>query len=50
MTGKKIQITIPEKTIEILERLMVKRGLSKSVLVALAIEEYAKKEEYEKKR
>lgn len=43
MGKQKLQVTLPEKSIAELEQLMKEKGLSKSVLIALAIEEYAKK-------
>jgi len=42
--GIKIQATISEKSVEILDELSKKLGLKKSVLIDLAIKELAKKE------
>lgn len=45
MSGKKIMITLSEKKAEELEKLAKEKGVSKSVFVAIAIEEFAKKGE-----
>jgi len=45
MAGVKLQVTVPEKTVKLLNKLINEKGLSKSVLIALAIEEYAQKGE-----
>jgi len=45
---KKFQITLPDATIEELEKLYQKRGHSKSVLIAIAIHELLQKDEKEK--
>lgn len=46
-TKKAITITLPEKTIKQLDKLKEKKQMNKSVLVQLALEEYARKEERE---
>lgn len=43
MATKRIMITLSEKAMAELERLAEEKGMSKSVLIALALEEYAKK-------
>lgn len=43
MASKKFQITLSEKTMEMLETVCKEKGLKKSIVIALAIEEYAKK-------
>lgn len=43
MATKRIMITLSEKAVTELERLAEEKGMSKSVLIALALEEYAKK-------
>jgi predicted DNA-binding protein len=45
MAGKKIMITLSETKAEQLEKLAKEKGVTKSVFVALAIEEFAKKGE-----
>lgn len=45
MVGKKIMITLSETKAEQLEKLAKEKGVTKSVFVALAIEEFAKKGE-----
>lgn len=45
MASKKFQITLSEKTMELLEKICEEKGLKKSVVIALAIEEYSKKGE-----
>jgi hypothetical protein len=45
VSGQKLQVTLPEKIAAELNRLTAERGLTKSVLIALAIEQYAKKGE-----
>lgn len=45
MPGKKIMITLSEKKAEELEKMAKEKGVSKSVFVALAIEQLAKKGE-----
>ena len=37
---KKLQITIPEKTVEELEKFAEERQLTKSVIIQLAVEKY----------
>lgn len=41
-TKKRLGITISRKTLEDLERLAKEKGLSKSAIITLAIEEYKK--------
>ncbi len=41
MAGKKITVSLSEKTLEILERLTEEKGMKKSAIVALALAEYA---------
>lgn len=43
MASKKFQITLSEKTMEVLEKICEEKGLKKSVVIALAIEEFSKK-------
>lgn len=45
MAGKRIMITLSEKTSDKLEQIAKEKGLSKSVLITLLIEEYSKKGE-----
>jgi Ribbon-helix-helix protein, copG family. len=44
MAGKKITMSLSEKTAEILERLANEKGMKKSAIVALALAEYAEKQ------
>jgi metal-responsive CopG/Arc/MetJ family transcriptional regulator len=48
MAGKKYQITIPEPIAEQLEKVSHEKGLSKSVLLAIALEEYLKNQRKDK--
>ena len=48
MAGKKIQITLPEPMLVELERLSQEKGMSKSVLLAMALEQYLKSQRKEK--
>lgn len=41
---KKLQITIPEKTVEELEKFAEERQLTKSVIIQLALEQYIEAE------
>lgn len=45
MAGTRIMITLPEKTISILEEKAKEKGITKSVLINLAIQEYLEKGE-----
>lgn len=45
MSGKKIMITLSEIKAEELEKLAKEKGVSKSVFITMAIEEFAKKGE-----
>lgn len=47
MAGKKITMSLSEKTIEILEQIAAEKGLKKSAIVALAVSEYADKQKGE---
>ena len=44
MAGKKIQITLPEQLSDALEKISQEKGLTKSVLLALALEDFLKKQ------
>lgn len=48
MAGKKIQITLPEPMLVELERLSQEKGMAKSVLLAMALEQYLKSQRKEK--
>lgn len=50
MAGKKIMITLSEKKAEELEKLAKEKGVSKSVFVAMAIEELAKRGEVQESK
>lgn len=50
MAGKKIQTTLPEKIVEKLEKISKEKGLTKSVIIALALEEYIKKGEINERK
>lgn len=45
MAGKKITMSLSEKTLETLEKIAEEKGMKKSAIVALAIAEYADKQE-----
>lgn len=45
MAGKRIMITLSQKTAAKLEKIAKENGLSKSVFITLLIEEYSKKGE-----
>lgn len=47
MAGKKVTMSLSEKTLEILEEMADKKGMKKSAIVALAIAEYAEKQKGE---
>ncbi len=42
---KKVSYSLPEKTIETLKAMSIKKGINQSVLVQLALEEFFRKEE-----
>ena len=44
MAGKKVTMSLSEKTLEILEEMADKKGMKKSAIVALALAEYAEKQ------
>lgn len=45
MSGKKVTMSFSEKTLELLERLSAEKGIKKSAIVALAVAEYADKQQ-----
>lgn len=47
MAKQKLQITIPDKAVELLSELCEKKGYSKSVIIAMAIERMANAEKGE---
>lgn len=49
MASSKFQITLSEKTMEILDELCEKKGFKKSVIIAIAIEQMQKGESNENK-
>lgn len=50
MTSKKrLQVSLTEKQYELLERVAKEKGFSKSAILALALEEYTRKESEQKK-
>lgn len=46
---KRITISLSDKVLENLENLSKEKGLSKSAMITLALEEYARKESKQKK-
>ncbi len=50
MSSKKIQFSLPTKLVDELQLLSKEKQLTKSVLVALALEEYLKNQRKEKNR
>lgn len=44
MSTKKITVSLSEKTIQMLEQLAERKGLKKSALVTVALDEYAKQQ------
>lgn len=50
MTSKKrLQVSLTEKQYELLEKVAKEKGFSKSAILALALEEYTRKESEQKK-
>lgn len=47
MAGKKITMSLSEKTLDILEKLAEEKGMKKSAIVALALAEYADRQKGE---
>lgn len=47
MSGKKITMSLSEKTVEILEKMANEKGMKKSAIVALALIEYADRQKGE---
>lgn len=47
MAGKKITMSLSEKTVEILEEIAKEKGLKKSAIVTLAVLEYVAKQKGE---
>jgi metal-responsive CopG/Arc/MetJ family transcriptional regulator len=45
MAGKKIQVTLKEKIMKNLESYAEKKGITKSAVIALAVEKYVREEE-----
>lgn len=50
MAGKRMMITLSEKTAAKLEEIAKEKGLTKSVLITLLIEEYSKKGESDERK
>lgn len=50
MAGKKIMITLSQKKAEELDKLAKEKGVSKSMFIALVIEEFAKKGDLREKK
>jgi len=49
VSGRKISITLKEKNAKILENYAIEKGISKSAVIALAIEKYIREEENREK-
>lgn len=49
MTGKRYQFTLPEPLSEQLERVSAEKGLSKSVILAFALEQYLQSQNLNRK-
>lgn len=46
---RRVQVSFTERQIEVLERLSKEKGFTKSAILALALEEYSRKELEQKK-
>lgn len=44
MAGKKVTMSMSERTLELLEKLSAEKGMKKSAIVALAVAEYAERQ------
>lgn len=48
MAGKRYQFTVPEPIAEELEKVSKEKGMSKSIIISIALEEYLKTQRKEK--